>query len=78
MIDIDKEMQGFCSIMSEVLNEIYGQKMAFFCCVAPFRDEGGIADYVSNASRQTAIDWMRETAKRLENKEFIPSPVHEA
>lgn len=35
-------------------------------------DDSDIAQYVSNADRQSCIKWLRETADRLENQEDQP------
>ena len=53
------------------LNEIYNQEMGFFICVMPMDCETAVADYVSNAERESGIKWLRETADRLEKRQTI-------
>lgn len=42
--------------------------------VYPFNGQSGIANYISDAEREDMINYLRETADRLEGKKDFPTP----
>lgn len=73
----EKFMQQIAAALSEIIDEAYQQKMGFFLTVFEF-DKPGVSDYISNANREQIIKSMRETAKRFEKGETIPTTVGQA
>lgn len=73
MIDQEEGMRKLAKATEEYLNGLYGEKMGFFICVSPYTYDSGVADYVSNTDRRDAIEWLRETADRLEQNQDIPA-----
>jgi len=68
----EREIRELGKLIEKKLKRIYGERMGFFINMTQFNQEG-IADYVSNVSRQTAVEWMQETIVRFENAEVIPA-----
>ncbi len=72
-------LRGLGRFISEVVSQIYEQEMGFFLCVGPMgNNPDAIADYIGNIRRDTGIEWLRETADRLELRQDIPEPEHSA
>jgi len=59
--------------ISEVLPKIYKKEMGFMLVVSPFGEDSPIADYIGNCKREDGIEWLRETADRLEQGQDIPT-----
>lgn len=54
--------------IKDSLDASYGCDMAFFICASPFgRSE--ITHYISNADKETTINWMKDTLKRFEKQQ---------
>ena len=74
-----KRIREIAAFLNEELAEIYDCDMGFFLNIGPMEAEGaGVADYVSNCTRETAIEWMKETIQRFENNEVIGEHQGEA
>jgi hypothetical protein len=63
--------------LSEVLSELYGQEMGYLLVVSPLNTPMPVADYISNADRESGIEWLRETADRLDANQDIPASIGE-
>lgn len=70
-LDQEESLRIIADSIAEILPKIYGQEMGFFLCVTPLNEKDGIADYIANCVREDGIEWLRETADRLENNEEI-------
>lgn len=68
-------MRYLANNLDEILEDMYGERMSFILLVAPFSEdnESKVADYVGNSSRETAIEFMKETIQRFEEKDVIPA-----
>ncbi len=55
--------------ISDKLNNFYQQDMGFFLVIATKTGGEDRANYMSNVARGTGIEWLRETADRLEANE---------
>lgn len=69
----EAKLKELAALINTALNKIYGEKMAFFLCVSPIDDTKDTADYIGSATRETAIDWMKETVERFEKNQTIPA-----
>jgi hypothetical protein len=67
---IERTMAAMARAIDETLTEEHGRK-GFALIVFDF-GAAGLANYVSNASRETMIQALRETADRLEGRQDIP------
>lgn len=72
MIEREKAIRIVASRVDADLKEIYGARMGFFLCVAPYDKTDQPADYISSTTRETGIQWLRETADILEKNMDIP------
>lgn len=67
---MDEFLQIFAQAADKAFTEAYGMRMGFAIIVFPFN--ASVADYVSNAERENMVQALRETADRIEKKEYIP------
>lgn len=64
-----KELAQF---IDRVLTENFGREKVGFCLLTFNFNKPGVANYTSNATRESMIASLRETACRLENNEDFP------
>ena len=79
----EAELRELARFLKVALREIYGEEMGFFLNIARFSEneregEENVSDYISNAKRETCIEWMRETIERFTRNEDIPASKGEA
>lgn len=72
VIKREKALNVFAQVLSEVVDQLYGEKMCFFLSVFPPNNEDAVADYVSNAKREEGIKALKITIKRFEEEAVIP------
>ena len=73
----EKGLREIANALSDILPEVYGEEMGFMVLIAPMNNPGGLSDYIGNASRETSIKWLRETAERLEANQDIAASMGE-
>jgi hypothetical protein len=69
-----EQLRDIAKYLDQALQEMYGHKMAFLVLATPMdaevlAPESRIADYFSNAERESGIKWMKETIERFEDGE---------
>ncbi len=74
----EEGLQVIAQVLNDTLPKIYGVQMGFFLVVTPYDTEKPVCDYIGNAHREDAIEWLRETADRLEAGKDIPVTEGEA
>lgn len=70
-------MRDVMAALEEVFTEVHGERMGIMLLVFEF-DNPGMTNYISNATRDTMLEAMKETIKRFENGEVIPAVQGEA
>jgi len=71
----EDQIRELGEFLNGVLTELYGVKMGFFLNVTPFNSDVGVCDYISNISRETAVELMKETIQNFENDQVIPAAI---
>ena len=70
----EEGMRLLARAIDSSVDGIYDQNMGFFLVVGPMENNlDAIADYIGNCERETAIEWMEETVKRLKAQSDIPA-----
>lgn len=59
--------------LDKLFAEMYGEEMGWTLLVFPFGDAKGMADYISNADRESMITVLRRMADKLERDEIMPA-----
>lgn len=67
------DLREIAIILEKELEYSYGEPMGFILLVTPWSTGNSVCDYISNGNRNNCIDWLKETAQRLENNETIPA-----
>jgi hypothetical protein len=63
-------MKTLAGLIDNSLGTIYEVPMGFMLISTPKdASAGNVCDYIGNVSRETSIEWLRETADRLERNE---------
>lgn len=60
--------------LGTILKNTLPKNSCFVLLVAPFGGEKGLANYISNANRKDIINFLRETATRLERGTDYQTP----
>jgi len=73
-------LHEIAKVLDKVLENEFRERMGFCLLVFPFEKQSPdgdleIADYVSNAKRESMIKFLKETAERFENREDIPNTI---
>lgn len=72
---MDKKLPGaaFMRALAEMIKAVLPKGWGFALVVFPF-ERPGISNYISNAQRDTMIEALHETVKRLESKQDFKTP----
>jgi len=78
-MDQEEDLRQIADALTIVLRTIYQEPMGFFLCISPQNERGeNVADYIANCDRESGIEWLRDTADRLEGNQSIGASQGEA
>lgn len=69
--EFEKDLHDLAETLDIAFEKRWGKRIGFALILFEF-NEPGAATYLSNAYRADMIEALKETVKRLENKEDIP------
>ena len=74
-IEGEVAMRQLADTLNGVVKDLFGDDAGFALLTFQLGDSDGVANYISNGSRDDMIHFLRETLQRFENNETIPAGV---